>query len=134
MQGRRPRSGAAASPAAQLSSSRGPPVARPPLRRARREVHEAAVLAGLVATEAVARGLKHLIRSPRPAESCALLGVCDAHGMPSSHTAMAFAYLALSAAAAASLAARQRPAARALAALEVCGCGAAAALVAASRV
>ncbi|GBF99271.1 dolichyldiphosphatase-like [Raphidocelis subcapitata] len=100
----------------------------------RREVHEAAVLAGLVATEAVARGLKHLVRSPRPAEGCALLGVCDAHGMPSSHTAMAFAYAALSAAAAAALAARRRPAARALAALEVFGCGAAAALVAASRV
>jgi membrane-associated phospholipid phosphatase len=82
----------------------------------------------------LARALKHLVRSPRPAASCALLDVCDAHGMPSSHTSMAFTYLALTAAIGASLAARRRPAARAAAALELGACGAAAALVAASRV
>jgi membrane-associated phospholipid phosphatase len=96
-------------------------------------VHEGAVLIGLLLTEAVARGLKHLLKSPRPEASCALLGVCDAHGMPSSHTAMMFSYLVLTSAIAVSLAPRQRPVARAWAALELGGIGMSAALVAVSR-
>ncbi|KAI8477227.1 MAG: hypothetical protein J3K34DRAFT_107063 [Monoraphidium minutum] len=100
----------------------------------RREVHEGFVLVGLLLSEAAARGLKHLLRSPRPPASCALLGVCDAHGMPSSHTTMMFSYLMLTSAIAVGLAARQRPAARAWAALELGGVGMATALVAASRV
>lgn len=100
----------------------------------RREAHEAFILAGLVLCEGAARGLKHLIRSPRPAASCARLRVCDAHGMPSSHTSLAFAYLALSAASARGAWAAQRPAARAWAALELAALAAGAALTAVARV
>lgn len=97
-------------------------------------MHEGFVLLGMLAAEAAARGLKHLLRSPRPEASCALLGVCDAHGMPSSHTTMMFTYLALTSAIAAGLAARRRAPANALAAVEQAGAAAAAVLVAASRV
>lgn len=98
------------------------------------EVHEGVLLLGLLFAEAAARGLKQFVRAPRPTGSCANLGVCDAHGMPSSHTCMVFAYLALAAAGAAQHWRARRPAARAWAALELAGCGATAVLVGASRV
>ncbi len=50
------------------------------------------LFAGFVATEVLARSLKHLLRQPRPVDRCQALGVCDSHGMPSSHAScMAFA-------------------------------------------
>jgi membrane-associated phospholipid phosphatase len=57
-----------------------------------RHVRWALYVAGFVFNEVLARGLKHLLRHGRPAELCSLLGTCDSHGMPSSHTqCMAFA-------------------------------------------
>ncbi|KAF8072818.1 DOLPP1 [Scenedesmus sp. PABB004] len=98
----------------------------------RREVHEAALLLGLVLEEGLARALKHALAHPRP-PSCAALGLCASHGMPSSHTSLMFAYLAATTAAAAAAAPRRRPAARALAAAEQAALAAAALGVAASR-
>jgi hypothetical protein len=59
----------------------------PAARVLQRDVEAGVVLAGLVANEVVARGLKKLLRHPRPLATCAQLDVCDSHGMPSSHTA-----------------------------------------------
>lgn len=54
-----------------------------------REAHGLAYLLGVVGCEALARGLKHALRHPRPLATCAKLGVCQSFGMPSSHTALA---------------------------------------------
>ena len=51
--------------------------------------------AGLIATEIVARSLKHLLRQPRPAAAAALLGLGDSPGWPSSHAALAAAFATL---------------------------------------
>lgn len=51
-----------------------------------REVHMLLILAGFVVNEAVARGLKHGLRHPRPSDKCDALNLCHSHGMPSSHT------------------------------------------------
>jgi dolichyldiphosphatase len=60
-------------------------------------VHEGVFFAGCLANEALARLLKHALKHPRPPASCARLGLCHSHGMPSSHTQMMFFVLALSA-------------------------------------
>lgn len=50
------------------------------------------VLLGLIANEALARGLKHFLKDIRPSDTCHHLNLCHSYGMPSSHTqCMAFA-------------------------------------------
>lgn len=51
----------------------------------RRELQTVFFCAGLALSEAINQTLKHLLRIPRP-PTCAVLGVCDSHGMPSSHS------------------------------------------------
>lgn len=99
----------------------------------RRELHEAVLLAGLVLEEALARALKHLVQHPRPS-TCAMLHICHSHGMPSSHTSMAFCWTTLAGCAAYRHCSRQRPASRLLCLLELAAYGSIAAGVAASRV
>lgn len=100
----------------------------------RREVHETLLLVGMVAEEAAARALKHLLQHPRPPATCGMLHLCHSHGMPSSHTSMAFCYLAATTAAAAVLWARRGAASRLVSAAEQLLLAALAAGVAASRV
>ncbi|KAJ9506914.1 hypothetical protein QJQ45_002471 [Haematococcus lacustris] len=57
---------------------------------ARREVHGLLYLGGVLANEVITQLLKQLLREPRPLASCVQLGVCESHGMPSSHTSLAF--------------------------------------------
>ncbi|EFJ52873.1 hypothetical protein VOLCADRAFT_86283 [Volvox carteri f. nagariensis] len=60
----------------------------------RRLVQEGVIVAGFVMNEGIARGLKHGLRHPRPADTCAKLDLCDSFGMPSSHTqCIAFAFM-----------------------------------------
>lgn len=61
-----------------------------------REVHNLVLLAGFVATETIARALKHIVAQPRP-DTCRNLGICHSHGMPSSHTACIVFALAMQA-------------------------------------
>ncbi|PRW56337.1 aspartate mitochondrial [Chlorella sorokiniana] len=62
------------------------------LLHARRELHMALVMLGLLLTSALCTVIKKALKQPRPAATCALLGNCHKHGMPSSHSAvMAFA-------------------------------------------
>lgn len=99
-----------------------------------RELHEAVVLAGFVVDEAVARGLKHVLRHARPVEFCATLNVCDSYGMPSSHTQCAFFAVAVHAYLAGRYWQFKSSGTRTIEALEVLALSAAAVAVAYSRV
>jgi dolichyldiphosphatase len=99
----------------------------------RREVHEAALLAGLVLEEGMARALKHLLQHPRPA-TCAMLHICHSHGMPSSHTSMMTCWATLAAFAVFRHWKQQGIASRLLSVLELGGYAGLAGAVAASRV
>lgn len=101
---------------------------------ARREVHEALVLCGLVLEEAVARCLKAMLRQPRPAGTCAALGLCSSHGMPSSHASLAAAAATLMLLRATMLWPLRRCFSRTVSAVETAVVVAAAAAAAVSRV
>lgn len=99
----------------------------------RREVHEAVLLLGLVAEEAVARTLKHVLKHPRPA-TCKMLNLCHSHGMPSSHTSMMFCYASITLCLAIRLHSRRGRISKAVSAVEQLACGVLAVAVGWSRV
>lgn len=99
----------------------------------RRDLHEAVLLAGLVLEEGLARGLKHLLQHPRPA-TCAMLHICNSHGMPSSHTSMMFCWTTLACCAALRHFQKQGLASRVLSVAELAAYSCIAVGVAASRV
>ena len=53
------------------------------------------MLLGLLANEATARCLKHLVQQERPAATCGPLEICSSYGFPSSHTQCMFFAFAL---------------------------------------
>ncbi len=59
----------------------------------RRDLHSITTLAGMWSNAVLGKALKRLFRQGRPAATCALLGICHKHGMPSSHAQlMAFVW------------------------------------------
>lgn len=99
----------------------------------RRELHEGVLLVGVVLEEAAARGLKHLMKHPRPA-TCKMLNICHSHGMPSSHTSLMFCYLAITMCLAMLHRSKRSDISVATSVLEQLACGTVAAAVGWSRV
>ena len=52
----------------------------------RRDLHHATLLGGAVVNAVLSKGLKRMFRQQRPSASCAILGICDEFGLPSSHS------------------------------------------------
>eukprot|EP00878_Enallax_costatus_P014807 GHUV01015497.1.p1 GENE.GHUV01015497.1~~GHUV01015497.1.p1 ORF type:complete len:223 (+),score=43.79 GHUV01015497.1:259-927(+) len=99
----------------------------------RRDIHEGALLAGLVLEEAMARVLKQVMKHPRPA-TCKMLNICHSHGMPSSHTSMMFSYFTITTCLAFQLYSRRSSVSQLLSGIEQLLCGSIAVAVGWSRV
>lgn len=51
-----------------------------------RDVHDVLVCLGYGLNAVCSKVLKEILAQPRPRDTCSILGTCDSHGMPSTHS------------------------------------------------